>query len=68
MDDLFSSFFGGERSTAGGGGRAPRPRPQPKTQTKPSVVSLQVTLEELYNGMEKKLEVQRTRTCASCGG
>ncbi|KAL8277563.1 hypothetical protein RQP46_009995 [Phenoliferia psychrophenolica] len=71
-EDLMGAFFGGafggpppgRRGPAGGGG----PRQRQKTQTQPSKVELKVTLEELYNGKEATMEIQRARTCGGCQG
>ncbi|GAA6037514.1 hypothetical protein JCM8097_008229 [Rhodosporidiobolus ruineniae] len=57
--------FGGPPPGMGGGGR---PRQRRKTQTAPSNVDLPVTLEELYAGAQKKIEIERTRTCGGCSG
>lgn len=71
MDDIFASMFGGG---GGGGGRGHNHGPgggrpeKKKTQTEPSVVKLSVTLEELYNGKEKKMDIQRSRKCGTCAG
>jgi len=61
--DLFESIFGG--GFFGMGGR--------KRQTGPArgqdvVHPLNVTLEDLYNGITKKIRVTRTRICKSCNG
>lgn len=70
MDDIFASMFGG----GGGGGRGHTHGPgggrseKRKTQTEPSVVNLSVTLEELYNGKEKKMDIARSRKCVTCAG
>ncbi|KAK4698222.1 hypothetical protein P7C70_g8060, partial [Phenoliferia sp. Uapishka_3] len=72
-EDLMNAFFGGQFGGGGGGRRAPGgagggPRSRRKTQTSPSVVELKVTLEELYNGKEATIEIQRARTCGTCHG
>lgn len=70
MDDMFASMFGGRRPApgSGGGGARGEQGQGKKVQTKPSVVNLSVTLEELYNGRERKMDVERTRTCSGCSG
>lgn len=65
-DDLFESMFGGMGGM--GSGRRQPPSQRRKEQASPSVVHLNVSLEDLYNGKEKKLEVARTRTCGTCKG
>lgn len=71
MDDIFSqfgdifgegspfgSFFGG-----GGGGQQRRVRKGSDLRIK-----LKLNLEEVANGVEKKIKVKRHTTCNSCGG
>ncbi len=71
MDDIFSqfgdifgegspfgSFFGG-----GGGGQQRRVRKGSDLRIK-----LKLNLEEVANGVEKKIKVKRHTTCSSCGG
>jgi DnaJ-class molecular chaperone len=56
---IFQSFFGG-----GGGGReddGPR-------KGKDVLRALPVTLEDLYNGLEKKIKITRMRLCKTCKG
>ena len=66
MDDIFSQFgdifgggFGGSR---GGGGR--------RATSKGSNirVTLKVSLEEIANGCEKKIKVNKLNACDACGG
>ena len=56
-DDIFNMFFG-----AGG-----RPK-RDDTKTKDIVFELQVTLEELYNGAERNIVVNKNVLCSSCEG
>jgi len=56
--DIFSHFFGG-----GSGSRDDGPR-----KGKEVVKGLQVTLEDLYNGVERKIKVTRNRNCKDCKG
>lgn len=35
---------------------------------KPTVKHLEVTLEDLYNGKETQIEVERFRKCPTCDG
>ncbi|KAM0749909.1 DnaJ-domain-containing protein [Meredithblackwellia eburnea MCA 4105] len=67
MDSFFGASFGGPGFGGPGGmpGRSKRGR---KVPTEPSVVELKVTLEEIYKGAEKKIEIQRSRKCTSCEG
>lgn len=55
--DLFEMFFGG-------GGRASHRRPKGRDK----VHKLQVTLENLYNGQERQLAINRDRVCLACNG
>jgi len=56
--DIFSSFFGGG---FGGGERGPR-------KTKDKVTVLNLSLEELYAGVMKKMKVTRRVVCKDCTG
>jgi len=60
-DDLFSSFFGG------GFPGSSREKKQ-SNKGKDNVLPLDVTLEELYLGADKKIPVSRKRTCSDCKG
>jgi molecular chaperone DnaJ len=57
--DVFSSFFGGGRSRRGPSG-PPRGRDLK--------VPIELTLEEVAQGVEKKINLQRLQTCQTCGG
>lgn len=57
-DSPFSSFFGGG---GGGGGRRQRKGSDLR-------IKLKLTLEEVANGVEKKIKVKRHVSCKSCGG
>ncbi len=54
----FESFFGGSRS---GGGRRTRKGSNLR-------IKLKLNLEEIANGVEKKIKVKRYVACATCGG
>ncbi|WP_347159773.1 molecular chaperone DnaJ [Pontibacter chitinilyticus] len=54
----FESFFGGARS---GGGRRTRKGSNLR-------IKLKLNLEEVANGVEKKIKVKRYVACAACGG
>lgn len=56
--DIFNMFFGG-----GGGGRERGPR-----RGKDVVHQLAVTLDQFYNGVTKKLALQKTVLCKVCDG
>eukprot|EP01108_Squamamoeba_japonica_P006433 TRINITY_DN522_c0_g4_i2.p2 TRINITY_DN522_c0_g4~~TRINITY_DN522_c0_g4_i2.p2 ORF type:complete len:415 (+),score=214.28 TRINITY_DN522_c0_g4_i2:93-1337(+) len=62
MDDLFSHFFGGG---GGGGGRGGAPR---KRRGEDVVQGCNVTLENLYCGLERKLEIEKNVVCVTCRG
>jgi len=68
MDDIFSQFgdiFGnsGFESFFGGGGGGQRQRRGSNLRIK-----LKLTLEEIANGVEKKIKVKRHVTCGVCNG
>ncbi len=74
MDDIFSQFgdiFGGFGGFGGGRSRGPRRRKGSNLRVK-----LKLTLEEIINGVEKKIKVQKLvnaegvefKTCSTCGG
>lgn len=56
----FDSFFGG-----GGGGRRSRGRGQ---RGKDLRIKVKLTLEDIYNGVDKKLKIKRMVTCETCNG
>mmetsp|Transcript_51429 Transcript_51429/g.95145 ORF Transcript_51429/g.95145 Transcript_51429/m.95145 type:complete len:512 (-) Transcript_51429:151-1686(-) len=67
--DIFESFFGGGGRRGGGGGRR-------RNKTKDVVQPLKVTLEQMYNGVTKKMAITRqvidkkkgVQTCTECDG
>lgn len=70
MDDIFSHFgdvFGGDESPFGsffgGGGRGSRQRKGSDLRIK-----LKLNLNEISNGVEKKIKVKRYVACKSCNG
>eukprot|EP00249_Psilotum_nudum_P014407 c24805_g1_i2 orf=254-1516(-) len=63
--DIFESFFGGA-SPFGGGGSSRGGRRQRRGED--VVHSMKVSLEELYNGVSKKLSLSRNILCPKCGG
>lgn len=64
--DIFSQFFGGSPfgGMFGGGGGGNRGERRGKDVGH----ALQVTLEDLYNGKEKKLSLNKQVICAQCAG
>lgn len=67
--DIFSHFFG----FAGGGGAGGAPQQQRQQQQRAQkppfiLVELQCSLEEMYCGTAKVLQVRRRRKCAVCRG
>mmetsp|Transcript_10729 Transcript_10729/g.24471 ORF Transcript_10729/g.24471 Transcript_10729/m.24471 type:complete len:514 (+) Transcript_10729:93-1634(+) len=66
--DIFESIFGGGRRGGGGGRR--------RQKTKDVVQPLKVTLEQMYNGVTKKMAITRqvidkkkgVQTCSECDG
>lgn len=59
--DIFDMFFGGGGRRGGGGSSGPR-------RGKDVIHPLKTTLEELYNGATRKLQVQKTLICSACEG
>ena len=71
MEDIFSQFgdiFGGGESPFGnmfGGGGRQQTRQRKGTDLR---IKLKLDLEEIANGVEKKIKVKRHVSCKSCGG
>jgi molecular chaperone DnaJ len=74
MDDIFSQFgdiFGGGFGGFGGGGGGPR-----RSKGSNMRIKVKLTLEEIANGVEKKVKVKRKvqapgvsyKTCSTCNG
>ncbi len=66
MDDIFSQFgdiFGGHFSGGGGGNRGRRVNRGSNLRVK-----VKMTLEEIANGVEKKIKVNKYVTCKPCKG
>lgn len=61
MGDIFEMFGGG------GGGRG-QPKARGPQKGKPVQYPLKVTLEEIYNGKQTKIAVNRERICTGCNG
>jgi DnaJ-class molecular chaperone len=59
MDDLLGQMFGMRRP--GGAGAGPK-------KGKPVMHPMKLTLEEIYNGKNTKIAVNRERICAKCDG
>ncbi|KAI3986451.1 hypothetical protein MKX01_037733 [Papaver californicum] len=62
--DIFESFFGGGGGGFGGGSS----RGRRQKQGEDVVHTLKVSLEDLYNGTEKKLSLSRNALCSKCNG
>lgn len=60
IDDIFEQFFGGM-----GGGRRRPPGPEQGNHLR---YDMDITLEDAFHGMEKKIKIPRTETCSACGG
>jgi DnaJ-class molecular chaperone len=59
--DIFDLFgMGGGRREGGGGGG--------QKKVKPTEMRLEVSLEDLYNGKEAEIKVERHRICSKCNG
>jgi len=61
-DSPFESFFGGGRGGRGGGAR---PRGQKGTNLR---IKVALTLEEIANGVTKKIKVKKQTVCTTCSG
>ena len=59
MGDIFDLFGMGGRRQGGG---------NQQKKVKPIVKQVEVTLEQLYNGCELEIEVERHRICTACNG
>lgn len=59
--DIFDAFFRGQHPFAGGCQRKSR-------KCKDILHELKVTLNDIYNGAEKKLAIGRKRVCGECNG
>ena len=62
-DSPFESFFGGRGGRGGGGGG--RPRGQKGTNLR---IKVALSLEEIANGVTKKIKVKKQTTCTTCSG
>ncbi|KAI5055126.1 hypothetical protein GOP47_0030271 [Adiantum capillus-veneris] len=62
--DIFESFFGGASPFGGGSSRGGRRQRRGEDVVHP----LKVSLEELYNGISKKLSLSRNVLCPKCKG
>ena len=63
LGDIFSQFFGGGSSSGGGFGGGSRGRRGRDIQ-----YEVEITLEEAYSGMKKKIKVPRNEHCNDCRG
>ena len=63
FDDLFGEFFG---NVCGGGRRSRGPSGPPKGRD--LRISLKLSLEEITEGVEKKISLQRMKSCEVCDG
>uniref|UniRef100_A0A7C3IT09 Molecular chaperone DnaJ n=1 Tax=Candidatus Methanomethylicus mesodigestus TaxID=1867258 RepID=A0A7C3IT09_9CREN len=61
IGDIFDFFFGGGRGFGGGFGRR-------TVRGNDLLFEVEVSLEDVYNGIEKEIEVPRTEKCGNCGG
>jgi molecular chaperone DnaJ len=68
MDDIFSQFgdiFGGSFGGFGGGGRSSGRRVTRGTNLR---VKVKLSLQDIANGVEKKLKVNKHVSCSTCSG
>lgn len=76
MDDIFAQFgdiFGGHFSFGGGfggatGGRQSRRRQAPRRQGSDIRIKVKLTLEDIANGVTKKLKIPTWVKCSHCNG
>ncbi|MFT3903758.1 MAG: molecular chaperone DnaJ [Niabella sp.] len=62
-DDIFGSFFGGGRSSRGGGGQRTR-----GVRGSNLRVKIKLNYEEIANGVTKNIKVKKYVGCQTCGG
>lgn len=60
LGDIFSSFFGGSSRT--------KSNPNSPRKGADLKVTLEITFEEAYKGVEKEVTINRNETCKSCKG
>jgi molecular chaperone DnaJ len=69
LGDIFSQFFGGgdifDMFGGGGGGRSSRRGPRRGGDIQ---YELELTLEEAFNGVKRKIQVPRNEICNECNG
>lgn len=66
--DIFSSFFGEGGSPFGGnpfGGMGSFPR---RTRARDRVEEINIELEDIYNNVNKKIDIKQKTTCLTCNG
>ncbi len=62
--DIFEDFFGG----GGGSRRRQRRNPNAPSRGEDLQTQIQITLEDAYNGVSKKIDIQRAVDCDDCTG
>ena len=60
MDDIFSSFFGGGNPFGG------RQRQNRRRKGNDIRINIQVSLEDLFNGVHKKIKYRKNKKCSDC--
>lgn len=60
MDDIFSSFFGGGNPFGG------RQRQNRRRKGNDIRINIQVSLEDLFNGVHKKIKYRKNNKCSDC--
>lgn len=68
MDDMFASMFGGAAGPSRSRAAPPGQRKKSKSQSQSSSAEISVTLEDLFVGKEKKIDIERVRSCSQCKG
>ena len=63
FEDIFEQFFGGGGRGGRGGQRGNQPRQGRNLRT-----SMEITLEEAYEGVEKEFTITRPEECSDCDG
>ncbi len=68
LGDIFSQFFGDSAFEAFGGGRAGGGRGQRGYRGRDIQYEMEVSLQEAFSGIEKKIQVPRNEHCTQCNG
>jgi DnaJ-class molecular chaperone len=67
-EDIFSMFFGNNRSPFGNNFEFQQEFTQQTKKTNPKIVEIPVNLKELYTGTKKKITIKLKKLCDDCNG